>query len=307
MTPLISWIRLLVINNQIFFPPPIREVLHLTVLSSKYLIYFYCVSLVLFWVYRFGNAFIPAAQKNALKLVTITGLIFYLFNLVLLKIESAHYPNYLYSVSGSSSELIAFLNQITAVTLGMIGFIFLQGGRFLSEVNHDFNRQRFARVSSIIKVGITATFIFAFTQSFHPISTFRVAQFESQLSYDQKFGSDFAVIEAVREFVPRDGFVIHPPQSGVWPFIGNQPMIRYFLFPRKLIGALFLHKSTSLKEFSPAYFAQFNVGKASGEWPLFATNSASISFDVQTYIPYQQLEKIGQTQEVTIYKIFWYE
>jgi len=105
--------------------------------------------------------------------------------------------------------------------------------------------------------------------------------------------------------VPKNEKFIHPPQGSKWAFIGNQPTIRYFLFPRILISGAKITSRQYAENIGSAYFIEVAGDGKREIWPRIDTSIKSVSFNESTLIFYRELKIISNENQFKIYKIYF--
>ncbi len=71
----------------------------------------------------------------------------------------------------------------------------------------------------------------------YAVSSLRVIVENPSASYDQKmrkhWGNNYLLFKFVKENTPPSATIMHPPQVRPWINAGNEPLMQYFLYPRK--------------------------------------------------------------------------
>lgn len=244
--------------------------------------------LVLLFILQFRKLYLKKLSKRSRKILGIfltLSLACVFLGIIYLTIEQNNYPNYLYANFGipyDVLDLIVKLNIFLSVT---IYFITINQG---------------AEIENLIKLLTVFAFIVLIYQSFYPIANARKLIYESSVGPFIKYGSDYKYISYIKSSVPQNSNFIHPPQADLLPFFSNQPMLRYFLFPRTLISGSVVNKQTiiTIKE---AYFVDLGEYSKGLSWPILNSQDKTITFDYKNYVRYNNLSLVSQ--QVHLYKI----
>jgi len=314
-TPLFAFLRYYIITNHFLFSVSQRQFLNLFLLVFKWFLNLYSLSILIFWVREFNGKIIPRGHKLVLIGMGVSSFFFFLANTLLLKLEEIQFPNYLYSNFGLTTDFLESINQISLVVLLLIIFMFLDGGKLFIKFYKKSdtvwfkksNAVFFKKINLILRVAVLGIFLFTLARSFYPLTSFSTSIKNSTQTNEQKFGHEFKFVEALRKLTPKEAFVIHPPQGIKWQLIGNQPTIRYFLYPRTLVSGQLLTGPSLTKSFPTAYFAEVYPESNDSKWPLLSTSSAKVSFDDKNYLEYEKLELVGTEAGVAVYRILFYE
>ncbi|MDQ3008758.1 MAG: hypothetical protein M3Q81_04125 [bacterium] len=302
-SPLITVLRYYLSVKDVQLDSSYKNILITGLSTLRYLIIFYCLAILFLWIRQYRTREMDAKHRTVLVFMGLTGTLFFIFNTLLLFAEQLKYPNFIYSQTGLPSSLVYMLNQVTLLILIMIFLLLFDKSKTLFRIiTFKFLK---GSTSKIATVGVFLSFFIVVVNSFQPLINSISHYKTSKITYSQKIGEDFKYIEALQNYTESDASVIHPPQSGVWPFIGNQPMIRYFLFPRLLISGELLEMN-ELVPVNTAYFFVVN-DTPTQHWPLIDMTQKSIIFDTMNSITYQDLELIGTHRGVNVYKVVFYE
>jgi hypothetical protein len=122
-------------------------------------------------------------------------------------------------------------------------------------------------------------------------------------NYSDKFGKDFVYVQVLNKYTPLDSAIIHPPQNNNWPAIGNQPMLRFFLYPRVLISGTILDDSDVCKS-RDCYFVLIDSDyQGRPVWPEIDVKSNLITFDGSHKIKFYSLTEIPTSAGISLYKV----
>src|SRR3990170_2329783 len=81
------------------------------------------------------------------------------------------------------------------------------------------------------------------------------------------------------------------------PAIGNQPVLRYFLFPRTLISGALLDNQEFAQQIGIAYFVEIDPLSHLTHWPKIDERNKTIIFDERTEIKYKTIETVFKSDE----------
>ena len=269
------------------------------------------------WYDDFLKSKLRKAQYVVIFLITIASLMFILSSAKLINLEKTFYPNYVYEHYGiilthlSIMSFIAGYQIITSLIL-IINKLSNLTSSNTSKSIYDKNIGLFKN-RYIIKPYVSGTFrgktsfflcvvgfLTLIMAAFYPFINWSKLVVESHESYEAKVGSRHKYLDALATDAPEDSTIIHPPQGDNWPAIGNQPLIRFFLFPRPLVsGALFVDQEFA-GQFESAYFTKI-IDKVS--WPIIDLTRKVIVFDETTEIFYKSLSVSSMSNGVEINKI----
>ena len=131
-----------------------------------------------------------------------------------------------------------------------------------------------------------------------------VEKFHQINIYDQSkrtYGNLNEYVNVAEKFIGTNSILIHPPQSNDFPYIGNQPVIRYYLFPRTLISGGY-QDSTVYKKYDKYFFIE-STGTSGIKWPIYKNIDKEISFDQKEYQKYKTLTLISSESGHFVYEI----
>ncbi|PIY80166.1 MAG: hypothetical protein COY80_04320 [Candidatus Pacebacteria bacterium CG_4_10_14_0_8_um_filter_42_14] len=306
LIPVVNFLRLFIISHDKLVDENLRVLLSKLSQVAVGFLSIYSLSLFFVCLYYFSNRVILKQQRKAFLFIVSSGVIFFVINSLLISLEGRKFPNYLYSTIGSTADFLSNLNLLTLFNLALVLIILFQRGSLFhmnSKANKSSLSKKFAVIIHSSKILIVLILIFSFISSINTILNFRSQYKNAQISYEQRFGDEYEFVKILKATVPERSSVIHPPQNSTWPFIGNQPIIRYFLFPRRLISGVLLNNRKITQEISAAYFAEIYSESTDKHWPLVDTSNKAIIFDQKTSIEYSELEKVAEVNGVVIYKI----
>jgi hypothetical protein len=123
--------------------------------------------------------------------------------------------------------------------------------------------------------------------------------------FEGRVGVHYKYIIRLEKNSPTDAAIIHPPQGEKWPAIGNQPVLRYFLYPRTLISGALFNNQDFARQFETAYFVEIDPWSDSTHWPKIDTENKVVIFDEQTEIKYKKIEVVFKSDDGSVYKVYF--
>lgn len=291
------------------------------VLSAMY--YFpFLISMVvlvvqLVWIREFILGRLDSKHKVVFILISIMSVISIFIFQSLINLQFVNYPNYIYSNYGITLIQLQFYNFVSTLQI-ILFFTFLFIYYSSSKIkNSSLNVSKFEMLGYIIPIGgkITLQKISNIVSlvALASLFTMSVSIFfdanklikSSQEGYEGKVGKDYKYLDLLSRFTSRDSNIIHPPQGDFWPAIGNQPLIRYFLFPRVLVsGALILDDKIGL-EIQDAYFIEIIGNNDRPNWPIIISDKKEIIFDNENIVKFEKLEIKYKSEDGVVYRILF--
>ena len=224
----------------------------------------------------------------------------------LLNMERQQYPNFLYTYYGLTIQQLETMFFVASMQLMIfIIFVFLEvfqrdrpklykRGIEKSKIGYIYNKTIVFTV-----IGISGALFMSIKTVFNWSNLYE----QEKGNYETRVGSHYMYMNALEKCTSENISVIHPPQGDKWPAIGNQPVLRYFLFPRRLIsGALFTNQDFASRV-NHAYFAEIDPESSYSSWPLIIYREKHIIFDERTKIRYQMLDKQTCNDGVNIFSV----
>lgn len=213
----------------------------------------------------------------------------------LLNLESKKYPNFLYSQTGFTPEqirlVLLFCTLFILITIPYLAYSYLQ--------EHSKERVRVRGVNT----GLVIFVILLLTQlSAYPFFSFTKMYAGAKVSYSEILGNQYPYIRALEDNTPKNSNVIHPPQGSKWPAIGNQVVLRYFLFPRTLISGAVLNNEDLAIQIGSAYFVSIEPG-TKYQWPLISQDA--IIFNEKDSINFKAMNLVSEENGIKIFQIFF--
>lgn len=247
----------------------------------------------LIFVYKFIQS--KLSKNTVLVLLIVIFLIFiqyaglkYLFYL-----NELNYPNYIYSKIGLSTQEINQFIFIDLIILAASSTVILTN---ISKMSAD-NYIKKLKLTLVI-FGI----VLAIIQSTYPFLNIYQLYISSNESYSDKFGKQYVYIESLSSFTPINSVIIHPPQGSEFPALGNQPVLRYFLYPRQLISGAVVDSQDTAKEIGKAYFIKVDSENVDISWPEINEEKNIIMFNGTDKVQYGDI-RIHHMNDKVIYEI----
>lgn len=225
---------------------------------------------------------------------------------LVLFVNQSHYPNYVFSTYGIKPEFLRIMSAINYVFLAIIValFVSIYESRIKKRKNVGKNIYNnsvgLLSRDTIINV---FSFVVLISMSIYPIVSIPDLVKESRQDYNVRIGKEYVYIEALSKLTPTDSSIIHPPQSNEWPLFGNQPIDRYFLFPRTLISGNLVDSNEYLDKFGTIYFVLVTETANSPEWPKINLKEKQIIFDMHNIVRYTNLVEVGIFSGKYVYKL----
>jgi hypothetical protein len=287
-------------------------------LVNLFVDYFFVVIaiILLFWTKQVVGGYINLIQKRTMIFILITSLVFVILSRFLISAEDLNYPNYLYSKLGINYDNLLFMSNFTFGVLIFTVYVFQKNiaklplnffkpeeGVEAKSLSEKFFQGFDKKIIPIyIPLFIISCLIIA-ASSFNLFFNVKPLLKESEISYEVKYGHQYKYALALKKFVPENGLVIHPPQGDAWPFIGNQPALRYFVFPRELVSGGLIKRQADLTNFKEAYFVEIDPEFKTSHWPEIDEQRRLISFDGGvSKVSYKTLNLVSN-EAIKVYKV----
>lgn len=206
------------------------------------------------------------------------------------------YTNFLYSQYGLQPSSLVLLQILFSV-------IFVAYAAAVSILQRKDLTKFISHTPEKVMLYITMFGLFLLAvQSLYPFTRLPTLIEERNQGYRESIGNDYVYVQSLQTETPEDSIVILPPQGGKWPVIGNQPLIRYFLFPRTLINGISLVSEVTEGNITEAYFVILPGDASRPNWPIINTEEKVVVFDEVNALPYETIEKLDNEE---IYKIIF--
>ena len=232
--------------------------------------------------------------KSRIKYIYIfVDLVILLLAGVLLLVEAWHYPNYTYTIWGVKEfdSTALFDVGLLGTLIWLISFFGLKKQVKKLRIFFTFHSL------PLIVLGILC------------IGTF--LNLPNQVLIKQPFykdviGPQYKYIEAMEDGISNSCPIIHPPKLKFWPSVGNQYIIRYFLFPKTLLSGSLIGKIYKNLDYGEYCFVKINDTEET-EWPIIDLQKSMINFDLKDgndWIKYTDLVQIAVSNNgVLVYKV----
>ena len=259
---------------------------------------------VIYWGnYLRKNKLIPK-QQNAFKFVMITGVIILVLGRVLVFIGQINYANFLYTYTGIDALTIDKIS----ILCGVIVVLLIPIVEFGRKNETLFNKIVAKSFGKIYVKNVSTKLIFYGLLFYLLSSVFNITNGVSYWSntkatFKDKYGAQFKYIDAIGNLTSSGSAIIHPPRSNKWPAVGNQQVLRYFLYPRLLIDGKIIENDVITKSINEALFAEIDPELPDTHWPKVDSKSKLISFDEKTFVTYKKLEEFRIENDIRIYRI----
>jgi len=305
LSPLLSVFRLyFVVKSDILN-------IHIVGLSTLFLYFPFFISsavliILIFWFRRFIDKKISETHKKTLRFLSISSVVFLVIARGLLVLEQKNYPNFLYEHFGLTVPQMELMSFVAALELIVFLFMLLYNRSFkLTKQNRQGRATGLAigEKSSLFLalVGLSGLMIL----SIYPFVSWARLYGEVKGGFESRIGVHYKYMVFLAENSPPDVKIIHPPQGVKWPAIGNQPVLRYFLFPRTLISGALLDNQEFAQQIGIAYFVEIDPLSHLTHWPKIDERNKTIIFDERTEIKYKTIETVFKSDEGSVYLIYF--
>lgn len=258
------------------------------------------LALAFLWFGNFLNGKIDRKRFLVFLTLLTTSLIYNVFSSLLLGLERSHYANYLYSQYGLLPSQLEFISTVNVLVIGLsASFIFIKTAQLAGRQNTAVRRRGLRHDSfiQIQKLVFMLGFMLLAIFTFQTLVSLPQLIVDARQGYQQKLGRHYIYIEALKK-VPQDSVVIHPPQGSEWPAVGNQPVLRYFLYPRTLISGALLENNDALGSIDKAYFVFIPEDGHAPDWPAFNFDKNTVIFNGKDYVSYSKLTKTAENPDL---------
>ena len=260
---------------------------------------------LILWLKDFFNKKLSWEKQKTLVGLSLISLIFLITSSLLINSEYGSFPNYLYSNYGFTVAQLELMSFVAA-------FQILSSVFFLAyHYNLSARGKQGVGTKLISSLNIGAFYLSVvgfFCLILLSASTFSRLPFiikEEKMGYESKFGVQYKYLELLAQHVPNDATVLLPPQDEKWPAIGNQPVVRYFLYPRDLVSGLLLNNQKLADGVKEAYFVEITPDIESTHWPTINLSTNQIIFDEKSIVSYRNIDLIFKSDEGKVFKIIF--
>ena len=306
LSPLLSVFRFYFVVNNNFLGFYIKG-------FSSLLLYFpFFISVLVFlnlvlWFSEFIDNKLFTVHKKTLAILSLLNIVFLVAAGSLRNLEYRNYPNFLYGHFGITVSQLEFMSFVAALELIMFLFILaydlafkIRGAtKWRSNIVATANTEKaslFLAVAGFSGLVILSGYTFL---------NLPLMIKQEKRGYDAKVGIVYKYLVLLSDHTPKNAKVIHPPQGEKWSAIGNQPLIRYFLYPRVLISGALLNNLEFAKTIADAYFPEIDPTIDSTHWPKIDTINRTIIFDEKSEIRYKKLETIFESEEGRVFRVLF--
>lgn len=263
------------------------------------------IFIILFFILWYKNILrsnlMTKGHHAALLIIGISSIIYGICIQLLSNLEQIKYSNYLYSHFGLKPTTLEY---ISIVNLMIVAIIF---SFYVPLISHNIGTKKTTKKYNfnlhiyIVSIALAVSVAL----SLYPfLNVFQIFNEKGQ-GYSQRLGPSYLYVDALVKSSPTNSEIIHPPQSQNWPLVGNQPIIRYFLFPRTLIsGALIINQSEAEK-FNGAYFVKISSEDNVPEWPTINVENRTIIFNQLNKIRFTSLKLVNIYNRKEVYQIIF--
>lgn len=250
--------------------------------------------------------YLKSKHYITLVLVALMTILLEIFIRIVLFVDQSHYPNYIFSTYGIKSDFLNIMSVVNylfvAIIVAILVSIYERKIKTVVKKEEGVHDKKINLLNINTIINIFSIVVLSF-MSVYPFVSIPIFFSESRQTYDQRIGREYIYIEALVKLTPVDSVVIHPPQSVEWPLFGNQPINRYFLFPRTLISGKLVNSPEYLDKFNEVYFVLVDQTDMSPVWPQIINNKKKIIFDMYNEVSFSKIELIGQFSDKKVYKL----
>jgi hypothetical protein len=294
--PLLSFLRykLFILNNYNFI---FGELFWKVLLWTPYITGAISMIILIYWVFRRIKNGLNHDQTKAVKFVIISSIIYFVAGRIIIFIENSRYANFIYTSIGidiGRLELSTTISWFLIITITAIETV----------LNNSFVKKIGCTNKIAMFLLCYALYIFL-SLSAYSIATANVYSQIARASYEQKFGSQINYLEQIKKDAPENGIIIHPPRDSRWPAVGNQAILRYFLFPRVLVDGYLMSDQAYTAQFKEAYFQEIELGNDKTHWPQIDKINSEIVFDGNHPIKYKKLTLVSEDNSSRIYRVIF--
>lgn len=225
------------------------------------------------------------------KLVFFYNPIIFLFILFFLQVlELSNYPNYVFSrlnINLDALTTFVLYNMILGFFYIPVSFPNYKGEKFIQIFISKLKKESISKVVIIVTI-VILTIGTLFLASIKSVGTFLNEALNSvsalakiSYSYDrlmyEKYGKTYRQMVFIKNHLKEDDVLIHPPQDDIWPALGNQPFLRFFLYPRILVSGDVVKNFLSINRSRSNVYILYTTNSEE-HWPIVDTRNKVISF-----------------------------
>ena len=231
-------------------------------LIGGYFTYFTLVSLLVFIRKK------SYVANSLLKLVVISSYLVVFCWIFSTHLEGVNYPNYVfstYSIYLPSLQIFAYFQVILLVNTYFLRW-------------HMKNKTEKFLEDFVFPMILVILSVLVFLGGWPRIYNIGVSEIDDVQTFVRSRGilentPDFTRLKTFSNFVKKytehDSVLIHPKQSAEYPVIGNQPLIRYYFYPRTLVSSSYAKeyiKSVHDQEIKNIYYLVVKSEKDQNEY-----------------------------------------
>ena len=263
-------------------------------------LFIFIMTILLLW-YRNYSSEKPLDRKHIFSLIFIeaTSILYGLFIRYLLSLEVIKYANYLYSNFGLKPSILNIVLLIDVVVFCVVTSFLVVTFQF--RIKGGGNKIYYQ--SNTTSLAIYLGLFILLAQSLFPFLQVPELYATVNQTYEQRLGNEFVYVEALMDESRKNSVVILPPQSSQWPLIGNQPTVRYFLFPRTLISGALITSQKFAINIQGAYFVDIPANNNAPAWPQIDKRKKIIIFDLQNSLSYKNITQAGMYKGIEVSRI----
>ena len=289
-TDSIKYLLLYKIGIPILFVKPLKVMF----ISSKFLLIIFFILGIHIYI---ANRKQLLNQNKSLLFIFISAVVMLLGNSGLILLENYTYFNFIYSKIGITPFSLEILNYFLLLSCSFTAVLYLSFYRVKSGLNFRIISIQTVKISVFI-----ALILFILSKSAYPLFNIHKIIRASHMTSEEKFGLQYKYVEVLADSTPKDSVILHPTQGAQWPLIGNQPVIRYFLFPRTLISAGIPDLNSKLAEFDSIYLPI--IVDSETAWPLINKETKTVTVEQNVEVMYKDISIIKTNKnDLSILKI----
>ena len=311
LSPLFGTLRLFYVNNSESIPSFLKSV-STFLFILPFIIPIVSLVILVVWLKKFLDSKFTNGDKKIFVIIFLLSLLLFVIARFLLYLEDSNFPNFVYSQIGLTvSQLHLFSFTGSAHIISFIScYVYDRYARGLSKkfIKRSENKSRvditltWADLSFFIAV-IGVFILFAFSlESFLKYSLWIK---DSKQGFEGKVGEVYKYIEIVVKHTPENAYIIHPPQGEKWPAIGNQPLVRYFYYPRGLISGALIDSDSNSPKLDNLYLIEIYSDNAEARWPLIDSKNKKIVLDDEHWVDYKVLDTVYKNDFAKVYRILF--
>jgi len=274
---------------------------------------------------KFESTLMSLVVKGAYLALPLLAILYY----IMIAIESANYPNYVFSTTHINPD--TFFNILVFVAIialsGILSHSHMENlevyskgldikGLKTEKMNSQLNFNLFgAKAQRIIAMLLVVTFSYFVLQNVI-LTTKRIVKsniyifVNSTDTYDDKMYKSwhffYKYMKFIKDNTPEDSSVAIPPPERPWLSEGNSVLVRYFLFPRRIVT---VEDESGVKIDPDYYIISKGIWKAYNEseygWPKEKINASEIIYLDPNSFEIEKVEDVVYEPELFENKMGW--